>query len=122
MAAKSNSNEGGTDTTTITTGNSGGASGDAWSTVTVTTAAITFSVDHAAHGTLSMKIANVASPTSTRTDWTGVGGGSADIWFRHYLYMAANPSASFIHAGVRDTAAGLCAQMSISTTGKVEIA
>src|SRR5690606_5281973 len=57
-----NSAEGGTDETGVTTGNSGGASGDAWSQVVLGTgSAIVYDSAQAAHGDLAYSIRQAAS-------------------------------------------------------------
>jgi hypothetical protein len=65
---KTNNAEGGTSGTAVTTGNSGGASGDAWNTVVGT--APTFDSGSKAHGTLGYKFACV-SGSQCATQWTG---------------------------------------------------
>jgi hypothetical protein len=122
MAAPlSNTFEGGTDTTTITTGNSGGASGDAFNTVTIgASATLTFSATHAAHGGLGMQIVQPVTAVSTFVDWTAVGGGTADTFFRIYVYRTANGSAKGYIMAARTTTGTATAYLAIGTTGLVE--
>jgi hypothetical protein len=119
----SNTLEGGSDGTTITTGNSGGASGDAFSAVTIAGSTTeTFSADHAAHGGLSMKIAETVAG-STRVNWTGLGALTGSVYHRIYVWYDAFPTASgLIFGGVRtSTGAALSAQIRISGTGKIRV-
>jgi hypothetical protein len=120
-----NSLEGQATGTTITNANSGGGSGDAFTTVTNPGGShvIAFSDEQNAHGNNAMKIYTPsASPAATRVDWTGLGGGSANIWFRLYLYRVNNPpSGQHIFGGVRDSAAALSAQIRVSTAGLIRV-
>lgn len=115
----SNSFEGGTDGVQISPANSGGASGNAFDNVTVGAGSvINYSNEQAAHGGLSCKIVTPATGQARTTpDWTGLGGGSSDIWFREYIYRAANPSATHYILGVRDTGGLACMQAGIRATG-----
>jgi hypothetical protein len=113
----SNSFEGGSNTTVLTVGNTGGASGNAASTITDPNSIQTFSSSFAAHGALSCKIAQTATPASTRWDWTGLGAITADVWWRAYLYLPAAPSGQHIFAGIRSSAAAaLSSQASVEST------
>jgi hypothetical protein len=118
----SNTLEGGTDTTTITTGNSGGASGDAFNNVVIGASATeTFSATHAAHGGLAMKITQPASGVSTYVDWTGFGTLTTDVWFRLYVYRTANGSSEGYVVSVRNAAAAACCYIAISAAGIIRI-
>jgi len=89
--ALSNSAEGGTDTTAVTTANSGGTSGNAWDTVT---GAPTFSATHAAHGTLCYSF---PAATATNVQWSAASiGMMATLYARLYVYPTANPAATFL--------------------------
>jgi hypothetical protein len=65
MTVFRNSAQGGSDGVDVTPANSGGASGNAWSSVDVSGAAnrLTFSDDHAAHGTMAYRL--IPAPGST---------------------------------------------------------
>jgi len=67
---KTNTFEGGTTGGSVTTGNSGGASGDAWSVVSYPSGAVTFDSSSAAHGALGCKFAP-ASGQQAILRWTG---------------------------------------------------
>jgi hypothetical protein len=69
MALRVNTAEGGTNTTIITTGNSGGASGDAWDAISAS--AFTFSSTEAMTGSLSMRTTNTALQAYARWNTTG---------------------------------------------------
>ena len=119
MTVLLNSFEGGTSGTTITTGNSGGASGNACDATTIGSGAtLAFDNTHAAHGTLAMKVATVASAAS-HFDWTTSMGTQTTVWFRTYLYVTANPA-----AGIRFfrtlTGSTLCGAVALATTGHLQ--
>jgi hypothetical protein len=90
-----NSFEGGSDETTITTGNSGGASGTAFEVVTIGAGnALVFDTARAAHGSLSARIDLGNNPaTACLYGWTWTETTSAWGWI--YLYISsifASPS------------------------------
>lgn len=82
--------EGLADTTALTTGNTGGPAGTAFSTVT---GAITASTDFAAAGTRSMKCVTSASTTSTGRDTTALGT-LTTVRGRMYVRLSASPAAN----------------------------
>lgn len=91
MTLLTNSFEGGSSGTTITAGNSGGASGNAFDTVDDSPA---YSNTHAATGTLSAKLS--AGTTNQAMWWTGslTGTSVPQVWFRLYGYLSAYPTSS----------------------------
>lgn len=89
-----NTLEGGSDETTLTFGNSGGASGDAFDLVLLTpgTGTLVFDTARAAHGSLSARV----TPDGTNAAlvaWqaASTGGGFTEIWGRVYIYLTAAP-------------------------------
>jgi hypothetical protein len=122
-----NSLEGGTSGTTLTQavgGNTGGASGNFFDTVTI--GASTFlTFDNAQHhsGALSMKVVNAATAASTRVAWTALGAFTTDVWFRFYLFLPALPGTGQpVLCGIRSSAAAaLVAELSITTAGLIRI-
>jgi uncharacterized membrane protein YedE/YeeE len=101
MASKLNTVEGISNGTTVTAGNSGGASGNAWQSTSSAGATLASDNTHAAHGTQSVKIATTASATSSVT-WTLTA--SLTWWFRVYIWVdsivaASNPSIIRIRGG-----------------------
>lgn len=93
MALKRNSAEGGTSGTTVSTSNSGGASGDAFGQITITgAAALTYANNVAAHGSLSYR-AVVSAATDTAKAYMFNTGGNVGAT-RVYLYLNSLPSAS----------------------------
>lgn len=88
MATKANNAEGGSDTTAVTTGNSGGGSGDAWSSVVKNgSTAITFSNTNPAHGSLGYRI-SCNSTSTVYLQWSSIG--SKHIAVRAYCYASAD--------------------------------
>jgi len=120
VTALSNSFEGVTPSgTTVTTGNSGGASGNAFDGVTIGTGATVASDSaHAAHGSLGCQIATGATSAQAFCGWTTSMGTQAQTWFRMYLYLTANPAASIVV--FRAVSGGSQAGgMRITTAGKI---
>lgn len=87
MTVKVNRFEGGSDETAITTGNSGGDSGDAFDSPVQNA---TFDTARASHGSVSGRL-SVAGTSSAHVTWSTTGG----TWYtRIYLYMSAAPPAN----------------------------
>ena len=88
---KANTAEGGSSGTTVTTGNSGGGSGDAFASVTLVAGGTAqFSNTHAHGGTLSYKLANTAAAENVRLNYSGLTQ-IATYYARCYIYLTANP-------------------------------
>lgn len=88
----SNTGEGGSNTTTVSTANSGGTSGNAYDGVTIGAGAtVTFSTTQAAHGTLGYAVGIGATFATSYMAWTTTSFGtiSTTIYFRFYLYLPA---------------------------------
>lgn len=102
--------------TTVSAANTGTGGNNAVSNVSIgTSTTMTFDNAHAAQGLLSCKYTTPATFAAVRWDWTGLGGGSNDIWFRFYQYMTASPASQMSACGVRTTTATLSAELEIST-------
>lgn len=89
-----NTFEGGSDETTLTAGNSGGSSGDAFDAVFIGGAStIVFDTARASHGSYSMRFAP-ADSQAVNAQWTATstGGGFTETWGRFYFYATAKPS------------------------------
>lgn len=111
-----NTAEGGTNTTTVTAGNSGGTSGNAFDTVT---GAPTFSTTQAAHGTLSYSFSTTTASTLS-LNWTTSLGSNTVIAGRAYLYATSFSVGSFICRG-RDGSAVQVFRIVTDTTGKITL-
>ena len=83
----SNTFEGGSDGVAITTGNSGGTSGDAFTGIDGTLSL--YSNVSPAHGGMAMRIVDTAA--STRVRWNALGSITTDVWMRAYLNLSALP-------------------------------
>lgn len=83
----SNTFEGGTDGVAITVGNSGGDSGDAFSSIAGTLCL--FEADAAFHGTMGMRIVDATG--SNRCQWESLGTITTDVWIRTYLRISTTP-------------------------------
>jgi hypothetical protein len=117
MVAVSNSFEGGTNTTTISAANSGGASGNAFDLVSIGAATpFTFDNTQAAHGSLSAKIAPTASST-TVAEWNTSVGTQTEFWGRAYVYLTGNPASTWLFHRVQN--AGTNVARIALTTGRL---
>jgi hypothetical protein len=86
MPYKQNTFEGGTDTTTITTANSGDASGTPWDSIVIgTDATIQFSTTRASQGTLSGRFATGATSAVANVRWDLPD--TNELFTRLYLYL-----------------------------------
>lgn len=96
MTVLVNSFEGGTNGTTITTGNSGGGSGNAFDTVTIPGGStVTYSNTVSAHGTLSSAVATTTDTSSLYVQWDVSEGTQTTIYFRAYCYLPASSSGNW---------------------------
>lgn len=122
MTVLTNSFEGGTNGTTLTTANSGGASGNAFDAVTNTgtNAVDIFDNTVAAHGTLSCKVATGTSSVQSLNRWSTSMGTVTQVWFRMYLYFTAFPTAVTRVMGYATSGGTTCGIVGVAaTTGKV---
>jgi hypothetical protein len=87
--AKTNSFDGGTNNTTITTGNSGGSSGTAFNVIT---GSPRFS-NAQAFGGSGLSAMNPTSGADCHMDWTGVTQSGTVFCLRLYMYLVSAPSA-----------------------------
>lgn len=117
MATLQNTAEGGSNTTLVSAANSGGSSGDAWSSVNRGSAAsaYTFSTTAPAHGSLGYAI-QAASGEACQLIWTYTGGSGAASLF--YYKHPGTPSAASQLATIRN-GSGNAAIMSIGTDNKL---
>lgn len=105
------------DTTVITAGNSGGAAGDAFSSIT---ASPTYSTTHAKSGTLAGRFDTTATYAEIHVDWTSLGSLTTNTWFRAYCYFTAAPSGANLRLFGMRTVAGNCGFIAYNSTGKLE--
>jgi hypothetical protein len=113
-----NTAEGGSDETTVTTGNSGGSSGDAFGGVTIgTNASAVFDTAQAAQGSLSYRLATGGTSTTVFLQWTFTG--VARIFFRAYFRLASVGAARSL---IRIRAAGAqVARIALSASDTLEL-
>lgn len=120
MTAYNNSFEGGSNGTTITTGNSGGTSGDAFDTVTVgTTGTLAFDTTHAAHGTLALKVQQGVTSAASFVEKT-FPSASATVAIRLYMYVTANPGVT-VDVGKVLSGSTVRARLRLTNTGKLVV-
>jgi hypothetical protein len=121
-----NSFEGGSDETTITTGNSGGASGTAFDTVENNAGAntVVFDTARAARGSVSCRIQVNGSGTAN-VQWRGtaIPAEISPIYTRHYVYFTGAPvTNSLRHIVLADaTTLSRHADYSILTSGIIRM-
>ena len=110
MALVQNTAEGGTHGVVVTTGNSGGGSGTAFSEVV---AGVTFSNVQKMHGSLSYAMAGAASTWNVvRLDSTA----GLQFTTRVYVYLQGSPSAETNFVTVQTAAGGAVAGLNLATT------
>lgn len=113
-----NSFEGGTDTTAISTANSGGTSGTAFDvTSTPTGTTLAFSSTHVAHGGMAMFASPGATVSSPSARWTTTVGSLSTVWVRAYIYLTGYPAAQNRLIEFRSGAAAVAATLRMNTNG-----
>lgn len=119
MAEFRNSLDGISSGTGVTTGNSGGASGQAFSAVTLGAGA-TATADnvHAAHGPVGLKLATGGSAADCCVETTSLGT-TTTVYMRAYYWIGSNPGTNH---RLFDLVAlpNLCGAIYLTTTGKVQ--
>jgi hypothetical protein len=107
--------------TTITNGNSGGASGTAFNSTSIGgSATLTSDSTHVAHGSLAMKATTAAISTVSIAIWAAAMGAQTQVWFRTYLFITANPATTLtpvLFFNTTTQAGGL----QITTGGKLQL-
>lgn len=106
----SNDFDGGTDTNTIATSDTG--SGDQWNTVDSTP---TYSSDHY-FTTLSMENSIGGTFARNGVRWTGLGSLTASVYSRMYLWIDASPGTAFLPTQYRASGGGACAAVELMNT------
>lgn len=103
-----NTFEGGSNGTTITTGNSGGTSGNAFDSTSGTVP--TFSTAHAMHGTIGL-----AMQGSGNVRWSSasVTGGNTTMYGRVYVFITAAPNVQTVLVGGQTPSSTIAAQFSV---------
>ena len=114
-----NSFEGGTNGVTITSGNSGGASGNAFNLVGATGVTNTYSNANAAHGSLSGELSTTTAAVAYWR-WNAPSFPSvSQAWFRFYAYFTANPANQ--HRVWNATGSASVASVFVSISGKLQV-
>lgn len=115
-----NTAEGGSDETDVSVANSGGASGNAWDTVTIGASAICkYDTAQSALGSLSYRIATGASSVTSFLLWDTSFGTPARVWGRLYFRLSAN-NVNRSFARFRATSVQIV-RINMSSTGKLEL-
>lgn len=117
---RTNTFEGGTHGNTITTGNSGGSSGDAFSSISGST--LTFDNTTVAHGSMAAKHDMDGVTTQCRYNWDlGAGNTEAIIYHRYYLHIDSFPSTTFQLVQYMDGSFVRAAALDLNTSGKLVV-
>lgn len=121
MLLKNNA-EGGTNGTTVTTGNSGGASGDPWDAVFLSNGAGTVVYDTAqsAHGGLAIRQSTGATADSIQLQWAASLGAPTRVYGRVY-YRFSSLSLTLDVLRVRSNLANQIARIGVTTAGLVQL-
>lgn len=120
MTAITNTFEGGSNGTTVTTGNSGGSSGTAFDEVTIGGAStLTYSNTHVANGAMGVRILT-ASGAAAFVEHNTALGTQTSVWGRFYLYLAAIPTKTTVLARLRTGTTG-AAYLRLKTSAKIEL-
>ena len=111
---------GGTNGTTVTTGNSGGVSGTAFNVVTIgALATLTFDNTHAIHSALSYNVTTGSPAANSFVQWTtALGATVSQLWWEMYLFLTAYSASILRIVSVRNGAT-YQGGPGISSTGKV---
>lgn len=89
-----NSAEGGTNGTSVTTGNSGGTSGSAFNSVNIgTSATVAFDNTRSAHGNMAYSLGTGGTASAADVEWTTSAGSLTTVYGRFYFYATAAPGA-----------------------------
>jgi hypothetical protein len=109
--------------TTITTGNSGGAAGDAFDIVSIGgTGTVTYDNVHIAQGLLAAKfVCDATTGAGVTTDYQTKVGTPTEIWGRFYLYITAQLAAgnTFTLFGAERSGVGACGLVNLTPFGGV---
>ena len=120
MTLKVNTAEGGTNGTGVTTGNSGGASGSAWGTVSAGAGGtIVYSSTSAAQGSLCYLLTPASGVTCFLLMNDGSSGASFSVSMR--VRLTGLPSSATIFLDVQAAAGGTKARLHLNTAGNLQV-
>jgi hypothetical protein len=89
-----NSFEGGTSGTTITTGNSGGASGNAFDSIAIGTSCTCAFSALSVHGSFSMSVSTAGTAAQTYAQWSTALGSQTALFGRSLIYLTGAPASN----------------------------
>lgn len=119
-----NTGEGGTNAANVTTGTSGGASGDAFSNVTAGTShTLTWSNTNAMHGSLGYLFTKGGTPAVSQLVLNDGAGAASTITIRCYLFMTALPANDTCTLGmqIRSGGAAQLYRAQVGNTGVLKL-
>ncbi len=114
-----NSAEGGTSGTAVSTGNSGGTSGTAWNAVSVATGTVAYDNAQTAHGGLAIRMATTTAD-SVQLQWTTAIGSVSRLYGRFY-YRTSSLALNLDLLRARSSASNQIARLDINTSGALRI-
>jgi len=114
-----NNLEGGTNGTTITTANSGGASGHAFDVASVTNGTLIYSNAHSAHGSLAAAMSTTVAGGSALIGWTTSLGTVTSLYGRFNLYLTGYPNVVDANVQMKGTGSSSAGNVQIDTTGHI---
>jgi hypothetical protein len=113
--------EGGTNGTGITTGNSGGASGDAFDGVSLGSGATAVYDNAHSRGGLAAKLATGGTAADCALTYSTRLGSRTKAYFRAYFYIPSNPGTNHRLIDAFDSGSGqLCFALYLTTAGKLQ--
>lgn len=122
---RQNTADGGTNGTTVSTGNSGGASGTAWDLVAIPTGTLTYSSTQARQGTLSYKVTTTAATAAEGILRWGDALALTAASLRCYVFLpGTNPTVATTLAQFSTNNSGTIAgsaKVALSSSGKLQI-
>jgi hypothetical protein len=121
---RQNTADGGTNGTTVSTGNSGGASGTAWDLVSIPTGTLTYSSTQARQGTLSYKVVTTAATAAEGILRWGDTLALPAASLRCYVFLpGTNPTVAATLAQFSTNGGAIAAstKLALSTTGKLQL-
>lgn len=118
ITARANTAEGGTDNVTVTTGNSGGASGDAWDVISLVAGTLTYENAPTLKGGLAYFSNKTVAEGLNTLSWTNSMGSGGRCFFRGYFLWDTLPSANSYFLDFYNSGTFLCGAL-FTTAGKI---
>lgn len=116
-----NNGEGGSNGSAITTGNSGGASGNAWDSILAAAGTCAYDNTQTAHGALSLTHSTSGTAASLQLQWEASTGNPARMWGRYYYRYTSTTLTLDLHR-VRNSSGSQVGRLTVaSSTGFLQL-